>query len=100
MAESIETKVIPVSLKVASVIILFLFGISSGVMTWAISIRSTVAQNCHDISRLETKAAEIDTMKTGVAVIASELGYIKGSLTRIERAIDRNEQSRLGDNKE
>jgi len=100
MAGSIEERVIPISLRVVAVAILFLLGVSGGVMTWAISIRSTVDQNCHDISRLETKAAEIEAMKTGVAVIASELGYIKGSLTRIERAIDRNEQSRQGDSKE
>ena len=95
MAESIETRVVPVSIKLASVIILSLISLTGGFMMWALSIKTTVDRNCHDITKLEAKTAEIDTMRTSMAVVTNDLGYIKGSLVRIERAIDRNEQSRV-----
>jgi len=115
MAESIEAKVIPVSIKVATSIVLFLIGATAVFALWAQTITGKVDQNCHDIEEVKinvrAKAVEIEAMRSGMtaemsgmrtdmAVIGNDLGYIKGSLARIEGAIDRNEKVRVNNRKE
>ena len=94
MAESIESKAVPVSIRTIAVVVLFFIGIAGGVAMWGQTIKSTVDRNCHDIAALEveTKNIKLDKAKveTSVAVVISELGYMKSSLSRIETALTRS----------